>query len=378
MQPHIAFGVGCFHFAVKQPPDRFRPADYVETVEGLLRNLDTVDRFSVSPLSLPDRDDWDLPEDALSMLTPHGCAVPNFMHAVEFSLRIPGRVQKDLIGTIRGDDYPWIGLGTEHFMVRTRYFFHGPVTFIECLDLDDREHEDPSDAVIVVREYLRQKLGECGANVALEVIGPSPFHANFFVFDATDSDRPRVEHVERRSYNVINLHIPQQAPEIRPEWLLDWMGDHLSFYYDLKRLDRERIMQWSRIEVARRGLNDSSGVNRRLGKIGAFIRRRRAITNLVENVLMFRAEMLSDRQRTFIDNKKIQAVDENLKFLDRKLDDTLEDSFGFDRYPTSELLELAKFYEDRDAKWRDRMYFVLAATMGGTIGAILSQLFRGS
>ena len=68
----------------------------------------------------------------------------------------------------------------------------------------------------------------------------------------------------------------------------------------------------------------------------------------------------------------MQSEDEGLEFLDKKLNDALEEAFW--AYPTAEVLELAKFYETRDSKRRDRVYVLLAAVMGGAIGAILSQL----
>ena len=84
--------------------------------------------------------------------------------------------------------------------------------------------------------------------------------------------------------------------------------------------------------------------------------------------------MLSSRQASYAAWKNIQTKKDNLEFLDKRVDDVFEETFV--AYPTSEVLELAKFYETRDAKWRDRVYVLLAAVMGGAIGALLSQLPR--
>ena len=374
MKPITTFGVGCFHFAIKlEPPYRFRPARYPAIIQSVLSNLDTVDHFSVSSPHFQPSDERDqtLTAHALSMLH-DDTFLAGYIDAVEFSLRIPQRVQEDIIKTIRGQDYRWIGLGTEHFRVRMHYFYHGPVTVVERLDLDDNAHDNPSDAVIVVREYLRHKLKESKTDIQFESVGPSPFHANFVVLHASESERPHVEHIERRGYDLMKVYIPTYISKDRTAWALEWMGDHLSFYYCLQRLSARQARKWEKVEDTWRSLDEFPSSGSLFGSIRASIRRRRAITRLVDGVLLFQAETLSDRQIFVSAMRNIQNEDENLEFLDKRLHEELEEAFW--AYPTAEVLELAKFYETRDSKRRDRGYVLLAAVMGGAIGAILSQL----
>ena len=298
-----------------------------------------------------------------------------YIFSIEFSLRIPQRVQDDIVRKISPYGDHWTGLGTEQFLVKTRYFFHGPVTVVECLHIDDNTHEDPSDAVFIVREYLQQKLSESSTDIQLECVGPSPFHVDFFAFDTDDIERPHVEYTEQRGYNIANVYIPTHVSANHISWLLDWMGDHLSFYYFLKRLDIRQGKQWIRIDKARHDLDESTNPGVYSNNIRAFMNRRRTIAKLVADILRFRAEMLSNRQFAFSAKKKIGIENDNLEFLDEKLDNALEETFV--TYPTSEVLQLAKFYEERDSKWQDRIYFVLAALIGGVIGAILSQWLAG-
>ena len=374
MKPITTFGVGCFHFGMNlEPPYRFRPADYAEIIRSLLSNLDTVGHFSVSPSPRASSNELDLTEHALSILH-RGISPLSYIHAVEFSLRIPQRVQQDIVKKIRGHDYPWTGLGTDHVMVRTRYFFHGPVTVVECLDLDDKKHKRPSDAVVVVREYLKQKLKESATDIQLECLGPSPFHANFFLFDTNELEEPRVDHMKKRGYDIINLYPPAYISGDRTAWVLQWMGDHLSFYYRMKRLGIQKRQQWERVAEAWGNLIEPPSSGSWSDRVRAPIRKRRAIASLVDGVLMFRAGMLSSRQASDSAWKNIQTKNDYLEFLDKSVDDVFEKTFS--AYPTSEVLELAKFYETRDAKWRDRAYVLLAAVMGGAIGALLSQLPR--
>ena len=153
MKQLAAFGVGCFHFGIEVTlPYRFNAEDYTKSIEGFLGNLDTVGSFSVHSSDFGAQTEFELTEVPPPLIEGHGFPL-HALHSVEFSLRIPNRTQEDIIKGIHGPDYPWIGLGTEHFMVKTRYFYHGPVTLVQCLDIDDGQYEDPSDAVVVVREY---------------------------------------------------------------------------------------------------------------------------------------------------------------------------------------------------------------------------------
>ena len=374
MKPITTFGIGCFHLSMKlEPPYRLRPLQYAETLETLLSDLDTVGSFSVSPSTLASSEDLTLTEHALSILYEAGW-LPDCIDTVEFSLRIPQRVQRNIIEAIDGRDYSWSGLGTEHFMVRTQYFYYGPVTIVECLDVDDSQHDDASQAVVVVREYLKRKLAEAETDIQIEVVGPSPFHADFCVFE-NEGKGTHVEYEEKRGYDRIRLHLPSYVSERHTEWILNWMGDLLSFYYHLIRLDNWQMKQWAKVDKAWHSLNDPSGSGTWSKRVGVSIGRRRAIGNLVDRVLMFRAEVLWSQQVAYSAKKGLQT-DEGPDFLDRKVDDAFEETFR--GYPTSEVLELAKFYETRDAKWRDRAYVLLAAVMGGGIGALLSQLWPDS
>ena len=80
---------------------------------------------------------------------------------------------------------------------------------------------------------------------------------------------------------------------------------------------------------------------------------------------------MTSYQTATSDKKNVLKANEDLEFLDKKIGDAFEDAFY--EYPTGEVLELVKFYEARDAKWRDRVYLLLAALIGGTVGAMMTQ-----
>ena len=326
MKPITTFGVGCFHFSMRlTPPYRIRPLQYAETLETLLSDLDTVGSFSVSPSTLASSDDLTLSEHALSILHEAG-QLPDCIDVVEFTLRIPQRVQQDIVETLHGGDYSWSGLGTEHFRVRTEYFYYGPVTIVECLDRDeDQQHDKASSAVVVVREYLKRKLSEAEADMQLEVVGPSPFHADFCVFES-EGEGAHVECQEKRGYDRIRLHVPSYVSNRHTAWILNWMGDHLSFYYHLIRLGNWQMEQWAKVDDEWHCLSDPLGSGTWFKRAGPVIGRGRAIGKLVDRVLMFQADMLWSQQAAHSAKKKLR-IDEGPEFLDKKVDDGVRGDF---------------------------------------------------
>lgn len=72
----------------------------------------------------------------------------------------------------------------EHFHIRVRYH-DMPLAIVTAHDADDDEEDDPSRFVVVVRDYLERELS--ATDVELSVLGPSPFHGEFF---ARIADQP--------------------------------------------------------------------------------------------------------------------------------------------------------------------------------------------
>lgn len=372
MEQIATFGIGCFHFGMNMAiPYHFSATRYAQTVEEFLGSLDTVGTFSVTMSGLAAGREREITEEPRSMSD--GWVFPlGAIQSMEFSLRIPHRTQEEIIQGIRGRAYRWPGLKTEHFMVRTEYFYHGPVTLVECLDLDDERPKKPSDAVVVVREYLARRLDESDHGLRLEYTGPSPFHANFFAFEDQSVDEfVRVEHIQKPGYDVIKLFLQEGALTDGCARLLDWMGPWLVAVYELERMRNRRIHKWAKIQSRMRSLDKLVGRKSYLKKLVGIYRRRANIEMLVKDVMSLRATTMFERQAASSLRTDLSENHERIEFLDKSVVKAFEGTFF--EYPTSEVLELANFYEARDAKWRDRAYFLLAALVGGAVGALITR-----
>lgn len=366
------FGVGCFHFGLDvTPPYQFSVDEYVKSIEQFLGGLDTVGHFSVKRSLLKTRAETTLLERPKAMSDGH-VFPPGVIRRLDFSLRIPHRTQAEIMKRILGENYPWAGIGTEHFMVRTAYSYHGPVTLIEGLDLEEIGRTKPSDAVVVVREYLKAKVEEAEAGLQLEFIGPSPFHANFFVTeDDSMEEDSRVEHAQIPGYDVIKFRVTPKIFESSAAWLLSEIGDQFAFFYHLKRLGRRRLVKWTFIEEHLRSLREPPNRSTQIPTPAKFLGQRQEITALVHRVMSFRAGGVFEYRGARSSRSRIEETHKTPQFMEDAIAKAFDEAFF--EYPTSDVLDLAKFYEARDAKWRDRIYFVVAAVVGGIIGAVIAR-----
>ncbi|MFJ4822184.1 hypothetical protein ACIP5L_02800 [Streptomyces bacillaris] len=95
---------------------------------------------------------------------------------LSFRVTIPERVQNELCLSL----WPAIK-GVEDFIVETWFESMSCVTFVTCVG-GDSELSDPSNAVMSVREFILRELGKLEeSDVTLQVLGPSPFHTDFYL-----------------------------------------------------------------------------------------------------------------------------------------------------------------------------------------------------
>jgi hypothetical protein len=118
---------------------------------------------------------------------------------VEFSLFIPHRVQADLFPSGRLPNTL-----TEHFRVRVVGTFTGlPIAFVE--PDNPTGIPEPSDAVIIVREFLVSQLAMNNSPLTLQILGPSPVHADFYVLDSEIEQERIKSEFKRRALSYLEL-----------------------------------------------------------------------------------------------------------------------------------------------------------------------------
>ncbi len=368
MERVSCFGVGCFHFGMKVTvPCRFEMARYSQDVNDALGHLETIEEYSVDSRDRV----FEVNKQPSSMTT--GGLFPPHIQRVGFVIRIPLRTQIDIMKSVRGSDVPWEGVGTERFKVTTKYYYHGPVTVVECLEVDPSADINPADSVVIVREYMEDKVREWGSALRFETIGPSPFHVQFFVVEDGSVFDCEVDHRRRHGYDQITFRVhPDAIANDVTGFVIGLMGRHLSYYYSLSRIRSRRVREWRSITTLWKRVCGEPSSAAAIGGVRRSLTRRASVEMLVRRIMEFRGDAVFRRQWAISARERISKTGGGPAFLEERIDQAFGDTFI--EYPTSEMLQLASFYEGRNAKLLDRVAFFVAAVAGGIVGAIITFL----
>ena len=181
----VPFGIGCFHFGVKKsPPFTLQGSEYLETLRNQLEGIPNVDQITIDSYLDFEDTSLELDEPLSSINASYGFfPSPACGLDIGFEIYIPHRLQSQLASFGRK-----LFTCTERFRVfiRNPYFF--PITFVEAIE--PTGDCQPSDGVVVVREFLKNHFEESKPDgIGFDCLGPSPFHADFFLQSGMTSDQ---------------------------------------------------------------------------------------------------------------------------------------------------------------------------------------------
>ena len=179
-----AVGIGCIWFAQKDDakdgigPTDWSPAVHVSAIRTALSRLDNVSNIeidgdvnSISTNSFGHGDDFE-EENFFPLYS---------TLSISFDLFVPSRLQEKYF------DFDELTAGAEIFHVHIIYYGGMPLAYIHYTvgGSEDQVHQySPSRAVVIVREFLEEKLSDDPV-IDFQMLGPSPLHANVFIDDAT-------------------------------------------------------------------------------------------------------------------------------------------------------------------------------------------------
>ncbi len=211
------FGVGCFHFAAKNTAQDF---DYRTSLTAFLNKHQFISNVKISDGSkfFPNSNEHFKSNEDLSAET-----INPISHNAEisFTVRIPKRTQKELIGDWREE------IETEHFDILISYQYSLPVTFV----FNDCELSRPSSAVSLMWKFFEKHLLD-DHNIEFQMIGPSPFHAEFLCTLSNESEIS-IRCSKSYGYDHIFLNLPEGLVDDYRDIAPYVLGDVMSDYYYL-------------------------------------------------------------------------------------------------------------------------------------------------
>lgn len=376
MDNRMSFGIGCFHFGLKKTaPFRFDGSEYRKEFGKALESIQSIDNISIDILDEEfERLKMDVTEELPNIGEGPGFFPRLLFTHVGFEVYIPFRIQAQLWKRKLIPPRTF----TERFRLAIHYMYHMPVAFVE--PINPSQEPDPSDAVIVMREFLKQELGTSKSDyIRFESLGPSPFHADCYIQEAkTQASRQvdwafQAQHLPSRGYGRIvfeyNPAIFGDAGEAR-DAILEEIADELNFFYYIQQGEVGKIHDWN--DIAQR--IDQLIAIQRMGGIKAFLQglfvRPRLIQEAVTALVEFEAKELEVRQDIQRDYKDLWFGREELYFqsyIDRRVEERMS-------YPTEEARQLISFFEGRRVKSVEILVVLGSAMLGGGIGALLTKL----
>ena len=372
MNPNRAFGVGCFHFGYRKAvPYRFSASDYVSDIKKALSSLSSLSELEVSffeELCEP----FDVTDEAPALLK-DGDYFPGIMGlTITFTLFIPFRVQSELFP----NESVEMQTTTEIFRVSLRESFHGPSSFVECVGATEKC--SPSDSVRLLRVYLKREFEKLTTPVSFESLGPSPFHADFFLRPGEASlDQSFVlEETKRRGYNELVFKYNQsQLPDRALDDLLDELRGELGLFYEIQRRAVRLMNAGDNLTAKWQALKSIVSPSLTLFDVCSRIRIHREAQALVSDAYTLQAEYAVEEQQV---QRDISSTYEKgvATYLEQYVCDRSE---KLPMYPVESIVKWGEHVVGTSLKSAEIAAVVISAIGGGIIGALLTSLIsRGA
>ena len=367
MNPNRAFGVGCFHFGYRKvAPYRFSVSDYIADVKKALSSLSSLSELDVSffeELCEP----FDV-ADETPTLSEDGDYFPGVLGlAITFTLFIPFRVQSELFP----NESVEMQTTTETFRVSVRESFHGPSCFVECVGATDKC--SPSDSVRLLRVYLEREFEKLATPVSFEYIGPSPFHADFFLRPGEASlDHPFVlEETKRRGYNDLVFKYSQdRSSDDALDDLFDELSVELSLFYEIQRRAVRLIHAGDNLTDHWQALQSIVTPNLGLFDVRSRMRIHRDAQALVSDAYTLQAQYAVEEQQ--VQRDVLSTYEKGVAtYLEKYVCDRSE---KLPMYPVESIIKGGEHFVETSLKWAEMAALLLSAIGGGFVASLLTSL----
>ena len=358
-----AFGVANFEFNLKEKVDSLTVYDFIAELKARLDELHNIESIEINyDESRDDEEIIFIPPTGLLSDDGYNPGIPFF--DLKFDLYIPYRVQGAFL-TDLGFQY-MANESIEHFRVNIKDQFYSMVTHVEMLGAT-RESE-PADGVIIVREYLHKYFNSLGSFIIFHSIGPSPFHANFYIIKTSEKKEKDIgiNWIEKPGYNDLEIFIYNNAL-VTVDCIYDEMHSELALFYSLITTRNYFMHEWHDITHK---LDNLINLDSYKIKILNHIRRKKLIGEMLKRLWIFKAEGIStvgDNATMYNDvytlNREFFYIQ---KFVDREMNNKQE-------YPIDDTKELVKFHEEKSSKSFELLVNFTTALLGALVGVFFAK-----
>lgn len=370
-----SFGVGCFHFSINDTKSgKITVQEYINEVQSTLEQINSITDIKISF-------DEDLKDELFSTEPPNPqlqngekCHPHIPFYSLEYKVYIPYRIQASLIGT----DEDLLFTNTENFNVFLKHEWHGPLSYIECVD--SKPDALPSRAVQIVREYIAKEIKTLDTFLMADFLGPSPFHADFYLLfsdsEKTNENNPfTLEHKKMVGYDKLTFTCNSgnyKSTDTALYHLMDELSDEISFFYELVLGEVSRTQEWSEISESMHSILEFEDDNTKKTLLDKLFKRPKLFRKIFKDIGLFKGQEIfnininkqhydsvyeTDKQRTYL---KV--------FNDRQISESAI-------YPIQEVSDLISYFDQKSSKTFELTVVFIAAIIGGVFGSLITVLY---
>jgi hypothetical protein len=202
------------------------------------------------------------------------------------------------------------------------------------------ETENPSSGIIRVREHIRSFLNY---PYTLEVTGPSPFHADFFI---NKTNFFGVDIKKTRGYDIIEVHVSSTSDSDVIEEIYENLAGEFDLFYLIRTVEVKRQEFWNELkELVSKVLHTPNFLS--LSIQDQFPFRRNYLLTAMGSLAEFEAESLSCNQ--LINERFTNTYNIERNFLRSYIEEEKKSVY---EYPIESTKNLLKFIADSRGRTR--------------------------
>jgi hypothetical protein len=327
-------------------------------------------------LSSVDALEFDFPSDFVNATFRTEAPVPKLADAdgpfpftqrgsIKFTLHIPQRLQSEL--------RPWprsASTYTELFLVVVKYSFAMPVAMVH--PVDPSGEADPSEAVVIVREFLKRELASPGSAVTFESLGPTPSHADVYLESteeiAEDLDFERASHslagYDRFGYNYDASKVSTTSDAAVA--FFEAAETELDLYYRIAQSESVNIHAWVRVSNSVAALAAAQRLTGVKGFFTKAVQMHRRLTTAFIELTEFEMDGIAATSEFERDFSRIYGPG-SVRYLKELVDGMLRTR---EQHPTAQMSSLLQQFEDRRLTDRELVTGLIGAAVGAAAALI--------
>lgn len=365
----ISFAIGCMCFSLRknfaESKGEITSKEYIEILQRELEQI-----AAINDIEITSSETWTL--KAESLVGEEAIKLLNDIR-VQFRINIPERMQDSLYKEIYGDEQNNL-IKSEEFLVKIEDTYYFPILFVRIKG--DNQYREASRALVLVREYLIKELKDRNSKIDVKILGPTPFHADFFLgpdesknFDGIYGFRSDV--LKARGYDSIyafyNKDDYKDIEGAYNDLSLD-ISQEAEIFYMIRSNDHDRINEW---QILNNQMDDV------INKEGKFFKKQlsklfyaKRIEKVYSSIYSFGVSSALSSAVESSGFKSVYDADKphHIKYVvEKEISTSMQ-------YPVSELMKMIEFLENRRSKNIEVIYLAISTLIGAGIGALITYL----